>query len=497
LQQARPSHPVAIRRLALAVVIVALLVRTTIGAVVGLDGDEAYYAMWSVWLAPGYLDHPPGVALFIAAGRLLLSDTYLGVRLFALLASLATTVALYRIARLLLPQPEAPALVVIWYTLTLTVGISFVATPDAPSTLFWTLALWSAAEAISGRRPGWWLAVGLFAGLGLVSKYTNAWLGIGLALYLVATPAGRAELCRWQPWAGGLLALAVFSPVLWWNAVREWRSFLFQGMRVVSVEDLSGRSILESLAGQFLVAGPILVVATALGLGWYALRGRRTAPGLALPVLTTLPVLAYFAVHSLHSKVEANWLQPVLPAMTLIGTGWLLTAVSRRWLRVTLLVGQAVFGLLLVGFVSIQALLHPFDLRDLDRTRHLRGWAELSASVRQLADEVDARAIYTMGQYQLTGELFFHGRAAGDPRPVRDIAQPVRYEFIPAPERRPRLFPAVVVVPSGRQPAPTLDGGYFAQSRLLGRLLRGAPADSPSAYAVYAVEAAGPAFPDE
>ncbi len=497
MQQARPSHPVAIRRLAFAVVVVALVARTTVAAFAGLDGDEAYYAMWSVWLAPGYLDHPPGVALFIAAGRLMLSDTYLGVRLFALLASLVTTVALYRIARLVLPQPEAPALVIIWYTLTLTAGISFVATPDAPSTLFWTLALWAAVEAAARRRPAWWLAVGLFAGLGLVSKYTNAWLGIGLALWLLATPAGRADLRRWQPWAGGLLAVAVFAPVLWWNAERDWRSFLFQGMRVVSVEDQSGRSVLESLAGQFLVAGPILVLATALALGWYALRGRRTVPGLALPVLTTLPVLAYFAVHSLHARVEANWLQPVLPAMTLIGVGWLLAAIRQNWLRVALLVGQASFGVLLVGLVSIQSLLHPFELRELDRTRHLRGWAELSASVRLLADTVDARAIYTLGQYQLTGELFFHGRAAGDPRPVRDIEQAIRYEFIPAPERWPRLFPAVLVVPTRSEPAPTLDSGYFGRPRLIGTLLRGAPGDLPSAYAVYAVEAAGPAFPDE
>lgn len=478
-------------------VAIAFAVRVTVAALVGLDGDEAYYAMWSVWLAPGYLDHPPGIALFIAAGRLVLSDTYLGVRLFALLASLGTVIALYRIARLLLPQPSAPALVVIWYSLTLTAGISFVATPDAPSTLFWTLSIWAAAEAMHRRRPGWWLAVGLFAGLGLVSKYTNAWLGIGLLLFLVATPTGRAELRRWQPWAGGLLALAAFSPVIWWNAERDWRSFLFQGMRVVSVEDQSGRSILESIAGQFLVAGPILVVALALGLGWYALRGRRALPGLALPVLTTLPLLAYFAVHSLHAKVEANWLQPVLPAMTLIGVGWLLAAVRRRWLRVTLLVGQAVFGLLLVGFVSIQALLHPFDLRELDRTRYLRGWAELSVSVRQMADAVDAKAIYTLGQYQLTGELFFHGRAAGDPRPVRDVGQAIRYEFIPATERLPHLFPAVLVVPSGRAPGATVRGDHFTGSRLLGTLLRGAPGDTPESYAVYLVEGAGPALPGE
>ena len=82
-------------------------------------------------------------------------------------------------------------------------------------------------------------------------------------------------------------------------------------------------------------------------------------------------------------------------------------------------------------------------------------------------------AIYTLGQYQLTGELFFHGRAAGDPRPVRDVGQAIRYEFIPATERLPRLFPAVLVVPSGRAPGATVRGDHFTGSRLLGTLLFG------------------------
>ncbi len=96
----------------------------------------------------------------------------------------------------------------IFYSTTIVAGASFVATPDAPSTLFWTLALWAAAEAITRQRPNWWLAVGLFAGLGLVGKYTNAWLGVGLVLFLFATAEGRSQLRCWQLWVGGVVAAA-------------------------------------------------------------------------------------------------------------------------------------------------------------------------------------------------------------------------------------------------------------------------------------------------
>ena len=42
----------------------------------------------------------------------------------------------------------------------------------------------------------WWLAIGLFAGLAMTSKYTAAFLWFGIALWLLATPRLRAQLLR-------------------------------------------------------------------------------------------------------------------------------------------------------------------------------------------------------------------------------------------------------------------------------------------------------------
>ena len=57
------------------------LLRLIVAASAPLAPDEAYYWVWSRAVAPGYLDHPPMVALWIAAGTSLLGDTPLGVRL--------------------------------------------------------------------------------------------------------------------------------------------------------------------------------------------------------------------------------------------------------------------------------------------------------------------------------------------------------------------------------------------------------------------------------
>ncbi|MDB5542441.1 MAG: hypothetical protein JWQ89_4168 [Devosia sp.] len=467
---------------------------------VGLDGDEAYYAMWSAFLAPGYLDHPPAVAVMTALGRALAGDTLLGVRLLPLLAGLVVLAALYRTGRLLVPGRTAAALAVAWYCLTLQGSLSFIATPDAPSTLFWTLSLWAAAEAVTRSRPNWWLAVGLFAGAGLASKYTNLWFGLGLVLFLFGTGDGRSQLRLWQLWAGGLFALAVFSPVLWWNYQHEWQSFLFQGARVVDFDTTLGRPVVEFIVGQAAAMGPALLVCALLGIaGFFLGQGRREGARLALPVLAALPVLLYFLFHALHSRVEVNWTQPLAPSLALIGAAFvclLPRRVARAWTIGLATSLQVVFGLALIGFAYVQAVYHPLNLGIADRTRLLRGWDSLAAEVRQLADETGARAIWTDGSYRLTGELFFYGRAAGDLRPVRDIAPHPRYDYVPPAERYPALSPALLVeeVASPEAAAALPTRPEFATTRLIKVVERDDGAGSEY-YAVLAVVGPTGVFP--
>jgi 4-amino-4-deoxy-L-arabinose transferase-like glycosyltransferase len=453
---------------AIVVFIAAALGRLWLALAMDLDGDEAYYAFWAHWPSLAYLDHPPGVALSIWLGEAIFGPTVLGVRAFALATQLAVAAALWRTTRLLIPHNRnAAPVAVIWYSLSLVAATSFVATPDAPSTLFWTLAVWSAAEATTRDRPNWWLAVGLFAGLGLVGKYTNAWLGIGLVAYLLLTPDGRSQLRTWQLWAGGFLALVVFSPVLWWNATHAWRSFLFQGARITSVETKLGALLPEFLISQAALTGPILMVCSMLGIiAWAIGHARQSGAKLALPILTSLPLLLYFVVHSLHARVEANWPQPVLPMMTIVAA-WVVVSLKSRFWPPALVVAQSVLGLALVGFVTIQAIFHPLDLGIADRTRMLRGWSDLTAEVRALADANGAKSILVDGSYRLSGEVFFYGQAAHDPRPVRNLREQSRYQFIPAAERMAAEFPALVLVGGDSRP-----DKWFGKVESVGTLTR-------------------------
>jgi 4-amino-4-deoxy-L-arabinose transferase-like glycosyltransferase len=467
-----------------AIVLALAATRLVVAGHVGLSFDEAYYTFWSERLATGYLDHPPAVAAMIALGRWLAGDTELGVRLVAVVASVVLSGLLYRLGVLLFDARVA-ALAVLWYNLAPVAGLSFVTTPDPPSVLFWTATLWAVAEFIGSRRPWWWLVAGVLAGLGLWSNYTDAFLAPGLVLLLVSSRSRRQWLKLWQVWAGGALALVVFSPVIWWNAERHWASFTFQGSRTVT-SGIAPNFLVnfgDLIAGQALFMAPILAgLALAGGILFLRRPGAAERQGLALPVLTAVPALAYFLFHTLHDRVDANWLIPLWPALTLVAA-WAVLRLElyRPWLAKAAVVVQMLLGAGLIGFVYAQALYAPFALGALDRTNETRGWPAVEAKILGLAEANGARWIATQGNYGITGQVAAYTLFAHSPLPVRQIDEPLRWDFLPAFDPDATGWPALFV---GVGEAPNR---WFGTVRLVGsfsRESRHGPLETWSAFVV-------------
>ncbi len=116
-------------------------------------------------------------------------DTPLGIRLPAILVSLVGPLVLWRTAGILFGPIVARRAVWIALAMPLLAVGGVIITPDTPSVLFWGLAGWALAELYVSRNANWWLAVGLFAGLGLLSKYSNLFVGASILLWLVLLPA--------------------------------------------------------------------------------------------------------------------------------------------------------------------------------------------------------------------------------------------------------------------------------------------------------------------
>ena len=311
-----PNEAQLVRDAALTVIALVLL-RLVVAALTPITFDEAYYWIWAKNLAFGYYDHPPGVALVIRLGTMIAGDTELGVRLISILLALPMSYAVYRAAEILFggTRVAANAIVLLNITLMAAVG-TLIVTPDSPLLVASSFVLFFLAKVLESGRGVWWLAVGAAVGLALLSKYTALFFGPAILIWLISAP----KLRRWflSPWLylGGLVALAVFSPVVLWNADHHWVSFIKQLGRS-QVDHFRLSFIAELIPTQVAFATPLVFILGAMGL--YALI-RREGGALASRALIGAMfwvITLYFLWHSLHARVEANWFAPVYPAFAI------------------------------------------------------------------------------------------------------------------------------------------------------------------------------------
>ena len=308
-------------RLGLAALAALTALRLLLAAILPLAPDEAYYWVWSRALAAGYYDHPPMVAAWIALGTWIAGDTALGVRLLGPFAAALGTLLLANAADRLLPGRQAGLVAAALFNATLIMGVgSVVITPDSPLLLFWAATIWALSHVVAAPEPrgrtGWWIVAGLSGGLALASKYTAAFLGIGIGAWLVLTPPMRPWLRRPGPWAGLAAALAAFAPVIAWNAAHDWAGFLRQGGRVASWQ--FGRALQfqgELIGGQAGLATPLVWLLAIAGMGWAARRAwaDRDAAWSLLAWLS-VPATVYMVWYAMGARVQGNWPAIVYPA---------------------------------------------------------------------------------------------------------------------------------------------------------------------------------------
>lgn len=442
------------------------LVRLLVAAAAPLSPDEAYYWVWSRALAPGYLDHPPMVALWVRAGTWLAGETPLGVRLLGPFAAALGSVLVAKAAEDLLPGRGAGlrAAALLNATLLLSVG-AVTMTPDTPLLLFWTAALWALARLLRTGQGVWWLAAGASAGLALTSKYTAALLGAGILLWLLFVPAMRRWLATAWPWAGGALAAALFAPVVAWNAAHGWASFAKQGGRAGDWAPAQAlRYLGELVGGQAGLATPLVFVLCIAGTV-AAVRQVRD-PAWALLAALIVPGAAVFLQHALGNRVQANWPAILYPAACVAAAGlggWL-------WRPAVAL------GLAMLALVYLQAAAAPFALpRRLDITLvRMAGWDRLAHDAARLRAPGDG--FVAAESYGLAALLAFYGSAA----PVLGAEE--RWGLFDLPAFAADT-PGLLIL-SARQAEPP-DPALWRSSEEIGSLVRARHGVTAETYRVY------------
>lgn len=361
-----------------------------------LSFDEAQYWAWAQTIQLGYYSKPPMVAWAIAAATALFGEGEGAIKLPSTLAHAATALFLFALGRELYDRRVGAWAAAGWITLPAVSLSSLVITTDPFLLTCWAAALLFLVKAWrrGGAVNGWWVALGLALGLGLLSKYAMAFFLASLALWLVVEPSARRLITAGGPWLALGLGLLVYAPNGLWNALNGFVSYAHTrdnanlGGQLFNLPKLA-----EFVGGQFGVAGPILmaaiVVAVVAGL-------RRTADSrLRLLAVFTVPVLAVMTLEAFLSRANANWTAPAFVAGVVLASAYL-TARAPRLLALSLALHLGAMAVL-YNIDAVRAALGVTQVARLDPMKRIRGWDKVGEKVsaalaahpgaRLLADE--------------------------------------------------------------------------------------------------------------
>jgi len=402
---------------------VAFALKLILAPSVELLPEEAYYWNYARHLDYGYLDHPPMVGWIIGAARAVLGDEEFAVRIGALLSGVVATCFTYRLTRNLFGEPSALVALVLMQTLPFFFLTGVLMTPDAPLMAAWAAALYFLERAlIAERREAWWWA-GLAFGIGLLSKYTIALLGLATLVFMLIDARSRQWLKRIEPYGAALLAFVIFSPVIVWNERHEWASFVFQTSR-----RLADRP--QFALHKLIASAVVLLSPTGLAAAVPVLTGQPPQmPGREEPArlarawrflqTATLTPLAVFAVFSLRHEVKLDWTgAPWVAIVPALAAGIAMPApaelsgmralIRRAWM-------PTIAALLLVYGAGIYHL--TAGIPGLGYGAHAElvpvGWRELGRQIHSLVTQIAQREgerplVVGMDRYAIASELAFY-----------------------------------------------------------------------------------------
>ena len=385
--------------------------------------DELYFIACGRHPQFGYVDQPPLVPVLSALSQAAGEHLFLLRALAAVAAAMTVwvTVALGRLAGAgnfgAALAGTAAAVAPMYLGMTSTLGTSTF------EPWLWTLLGYLIARALLQDEPRFFLWAGLVIGLDLEVKYALPLYLLPLAVGLLSTGHARA-LWRWQVLAGLALATLLALPSALWQ--------LNHGLPFLEMlrSQAQGKNVVLS-PGAF-VLRQVLSMNPFLAPLWLA---GVVAPFLGerlkkLRFLSVAFLLAFAAMLLLHAK--DYFVSPLYGSMFAIGGGALESWVRRPALRAAYLTAALAFSALIAPLAM--PILPPAVLVQYTRALHLDpkptetlrqsevpqtfadmlGWRQyverVTAAVRSLSPEEQARVVILARNYGEAGALDFFGR---------------------------------------------------------------------------------------
>ncbi len=266
----------------LVVAAVLVTVEMAVSARYGYHRDELYFLAASKHLAWGYVDQPPLTVALAGLAQRVFGDRLIGLRLLPALAVGVAVVLAGLIARELAGAAASRAAQILAAACVagsgVTIAIGHLHSTTTFDLVFWTALLLTLVRLLRTGDARLWFVVGVLAGVGLLNKATVLQLATVCLVGLLTDRRGRTLLATPHFAAAMVIAGAIASPYLAWQAGHGWPQLeIFADLR----RDDGGLGAgLAFIPLQALMTNPFLTPVWLLGLLWLlrSPEGRRWRP---------------------------------------------------------------------------------------------------------------------------------------------------------------------------------------------------------------------------
>jgi len=286
----KSSHP---NKIVFYFLLLWTILNATQACTLELQGDEAYYWLYSRYLDWGYFDHPPMVALFIRLGDSIMHNEF-GVRMLTVFASSASIYMLWLTLKRYAVDAVAFVLVISGIFIFHIYG--FTITPDVPLFFFTALFYFIYQQYIEKDKWGLAFILALIIACLLYSKY-NAVLLIGFTLL-----ANIKLVKRWSFWMIVLFAGILYLPHILWQVHHGYPSVNYH-LFERSAHTYDFTNTFSYIPGQLFMAGPLI--------GWFlfykAFTTKIKDAFIRTLMVNCVGTFVFFFISSSKGEVQPHW----------------------------------------------------------------------------------------------------------------------------------------------------------------------------------------------
>ena len=273
-----------------------------------IHADEAYYALYGQFLAWGYYDHPPMVALMTYLSHFI-SIGPLSVRFCTVFLHAATLLLVWRIIHdQQATVRDVNEFFLLASSLFMFVLYGFVTTPDAPLLFFVALFFYLYKRYL--EKPS--LPAALLIGISMAGMMYSKYMAVLVITFVLLS--NLKLLKDWRLWLAVVLAVALFVPHILWQFNNDFPSLKYH--LFIRKDTFSWAYPLEYLPNQLLVFNPVCF-GLALYFCWKSLRnntstGRDVRPCASTRftracVFTCVGFIVFFWLMTINGHAEPHW----------------------------------------------------------------------------------------------------------------------------------------------------------------------------------------------